>query len=170
VVTSGTVPEIRCTFGLRLMVDRRLEDIDVRDFDALAVPGGFSEYGFYDDAYAEAVSDLIRGFDALNKPIASICVGALPVARSGILAGKNATTYHRDNGLRRTQLADFKANVQDAPIVCDGRIMTSTGPSTAVDVAFALLETLTSRENADRIRYLMGFPSVCQVFNEMETR
>lgn len=37
----------------------------------------------------------------------------------------------------------------------DGRLITSTGPGTAIEVAFALLTALTSRANADHIRMLM---------------
>jgi 4-methyl-5(b-hydroxyethyl)-thiazole monophosphate biosynthesis len=49
------------------------------------------------------------------------------------------------------------ANVLDQQIVKDGRIITSTSPATAVDVAFALLEELTSRENMREIKRRMGF-------------
>ena len=28
-----------------------LKDVDVNEYDALAIPGGFEEYGFYDEAY-----------------------------------------------------------------------------------------------------------------------
>jgi 4-methyl-5(b-hydroxyethyl)-thiazole monophosphate biosynthesis len=49
------------------------------------------------------------------------------------------------------------AIVRDSRIVRDGNLITSTSPGTAVDVAFLLLEILSSRENADHIRKLMGF-------------
>lgn len=45
----------------------------------------------------------------------------------------------------------------DQPIVVDNPIMTSYNPSTAFDVAFALLESLTSTENANHVKRLMGF-------------
>jgi 4-methyl-5(b-hydroxyethyl)-thiazole monophosphate biosynthesis len=38
-------------------------------------------------------------------------------------------------------------------------IITSTSPATAADVAFTLLEKLTSRENAKTIRQWMDFDS-----------
>jgi 4-methyl-5(b-hydroxyethyl)-thiazole monophosphate biosynthesis len=157
VVTAGLEPEVRCTFGLRVLPDRLLEDVRPEDFDALAVPGGFEDYGFYDHAYTDEVSELIRAFDHQAKPIASICVGALTVAKSGVLAGRRATAYHRMGGLRREQLSGFGVKVEDQPIVRDGNIITSTSPATAVDVALALLEALTDRANALEIRRLMGF-------------
>ena len=157
VVTAGPEREIACTFGLRVLPDRLLDDVDATDFDALAVPGGFEEYGYYDHAYSERVVGLIREFDGRNKPIASICVGALPVAHSGILRGRRATTYHLMGGRRRDQLAAFGVEVMNRSIVWDENVITSTSPATAVEVALALVEALTDRSNADEIRRLMGF-------------
>ncbi len=157
VVTVGLESEVECTFGLRILPDRLLTDVTAGDFDALAVPGGFEEYGFYGQAYADEVSDLIRTFDRQGKPIASICVGALPLAKSGVLRGRRATTYHLSGGHRRRQLAQFDVEVVDEPVVRDGNITTSTSPATAIDVALELVATLTDRVNADKISRLMGF-------------
>jgi 4-methyl-5(b-hydroxyethyl)-thiazole monophosphate biosynthesis len=157
VVTVGLAAEVRSAFGMRLVPDRQLADVDVADFDALAIPGGFEEYGFYEHAYADAVSEMIRAFDQRGKPIASICVGALPLARSGVLRGRRATTYHLSNGRRRRELGEFDVEVVDAPVVRDRNIVTSTSPATAVEVALTLVEALTGRDNAAKIRHLMGF-------------
>jgi len=157
VVTAGLTDEVRCAFGLRVRCDMRLDQARLRDLDALAVPGGFAEHGFYEQAYSAEVSDLIRDFARQGKPIASICVGALPLAKSGVLTNRPATTYSLSGGHRRRQLAELGARVVDAPIVIDGRIVTSTGPGTAVDVAFWLLAELVGSDTAAAIRHLMGF-------------
>jgi 4-methyl-5(b-hydroxyethyl)-thiazole monophosphate biosynthesis len=156
-VCAGLHPQLHCTFGPDLIPDVQLDQIRVEDFDALAIPGGFETAGFYEDAYAEPVLDLIRAFDRAGKPIVAICVGALPLAKSGVLAGRRATTYKLLGGKRRQQLAEMGAEVVDASLVRDGNVITSTGPSTAVEVALALVEMLTSPENAARVRELMGF-------------
>jgi 4-methyl-5(b-hydroxyethyl)-thiazole monophosphate biosynthesis len=156
-VCVGLHPRLRCTFGPDLIPDVQLDQVREEDFDALAVPGGFETAGFYEDGYAEPFLDVIRRFDRAGKPIAATCVGALPLSRSGVLSGRRATTYKLLGGKRRRQLAEMGAEVVDAPLVRDGNVITSTGPSTAVDVALALVETLTSPENAAKIRELMGF-------------
>ena len=163
VVTAGLDDEITCTFGLRVLLDVLLGDIHVEDFDALAIPGGFEEYGFYEHAFSDRIGEVIRAFHGQSKPIASICVGALPVAHSGILENRCATTYHLSGGHRRRQLADYGVDVLDQPIVHDQNIITSTSPATAVDVALELVEKLTDRENAETIRRLMGFGSAAQL-------
>ena len=156
-VCAGPEREVHSTFGLKLVLDHTLDDVSAEEFDALAVPGGFEEFGFYEHAFSDPVADLIRRFRKQDKQIASICVGALPVANSGILKGRQATTYALGGGKRREQLAGFGAEVLDQAIVEDGRVITSTGPGTAIDVAFRLLERTTSRRNADHVRELMGF-------------
>lgn len=157
VVTVGLQNPAHGTFGIKIIPDALLADVSAEDFDALAIPGGFESYGFYKQAYLQPVADLICHFNDLKKPIAAICVGALPVANSGILRGRQATTYHLRDGIRRKQLAEFGVNVVDKPVVCDGNIITSASPAVAIEVAFLLLAGLTCDENAAHIRKLMGF-------------
>ncbi|MBW5469112.1 DJ-1 family protein [Brevibacillus formosus] len=157
-VTVGTRKELKCTWNFTVIPEMVIDDANVNDFDALALPGGFEHAGFYEDAYREDVLAFIREFEKQGKVIASICVGALPLGKSGILQGRNATTYNLNNQLRQKQLAAMGATViPDQSIVIDNNIITSYNPSTAFDVAFTLLEKLTSRENTDNVKRLMGF-------------
>ena len=103
--------------------------------------------------------EVIKQFEESGKPISSICVCALPIAKSGVLQGRKATTYHLLEGRRKKELGSLGANVQDSQIVRDKNITTSSSPATAIEVAFDLLERLTSRENADYILEMMGFNS-----------
>ncbi|MEI6061590.1 MAG: DJ-1/PfpI family protein [Bacteroidota bacterium] len=153
--TCGLTKEIKSSFNQRFIVDYLVSEIDTGLFDALAVPGGFEEYGFYKDAYNEGFLDLIREFKATDKIIASICVGALALGKSGVLIDKKGTTYN--NAIRREALHDFGVHVMHQPIVKDDNMITSWNPSTAVDVALLLLEHLTTKQNADKVRQLMGF-------------
>lgn len=157
VVTVGLRPELRCTFGFTVVPELLLEDMDEGEFDAVAVPGGFEKAGFYTDAYSDGFLEVFRHFAAAGKPICAVCTGALPVARSGVLEGRRATTYHQLEGKRRSELGAMGARVIDESVVRDGMIVTSTSPATAVDVAFALLEMLTSPENVHTTRRMMGF-------------
>jgi len=153
--TCGLKKEIKSSFNQRFIVDYLIDEVDISSFDALAIPGGFELYGFYKDAYDDKFLDLIRGFRANNKIIASICVGALPLGKSGVLKGKKGTIYN--SAIRREALQSFGVNVINQPIVMDDNMITSWNPSTAVDVALLLLELLTTKSNADKVRQLMGF-------------
>lgn len=140
-----------------LRVDTLIDDISVGEYDAIAIPGGDHLYGYFEEAYDERFLELIREFDRQGKLIASICVGALPIGKSGVLKDRNATTYHLNDGYRQKELADFGVNVINEPIVVDKNIITSYCPRTANDVAFLLLDSLIGSEKTDVIREGMGW-------------
>lgn len=154
--TCGLKKNVKSTFNQTLIVDYTIDEVRVADFDALAIPGGFQEYDFYRDAYDPLFSDLIRAFHEQHKIITSICTGAFPIAKSGILGGRKGTTYNM-NPVRHETLSAMGVTVVNEPVVKDGNITTSWNPSTAMEVAFQLLEQLTSVEQAKKIRTLMGF-------------
>lgn len=159
VVTCGFTKIVRSTFGIPVTVDRTFEELDVDEYEALAIPGGFEEYGFYEEAYDERFLGLIREFDRRHKTIASICVGALPIGKSGVLQNRKATTYHLKNGYRQKQLEEFGVQVMaDQRIVVADNIITSFCPETAADVGFALLARLVGEEKAGVVRRAMGYP------------
>lgn len=157
VITCGFTKQVMSTFNIPIGVDKLINDINIDDYDALAIPGGFEEFGFYEEAYDEKLLELIRQFDAKNKIIATICVGALPVGKSGVLANRKATTYHLKDGYRQNELKAFDVYVINEPIVIDRNIITSYCPETAPDVAFKLLEMLTSKEKMEVVKVAMGF-------------
>lgn len=158
VVTGGFTRTVVSTFGIPITVDKVWDEICADDYDALAIPGGFEEFGFYEDAYDPRFLELIRSFDRSGKPIASICVGALPVGKSGILSGRQGTTYHLDGGRRQGQLSEFGVNVlPHQRVVVDKNVITSFCPETAPDVAFHLLAMLVGEEKAKTVSAAMGY-------------
>ena len=157
VVTCGFTKEVISAFNIPVIADKTIMEIDVNDYSALAFPGGFEEFGFYEEAYNERFLNLIRRFDEQGKIIATICVGALPVGKSGVLKNRKATTYHLRNAYRQKQLQEFDVNVINEPIVIDKNIITSYCPETASEVAFKLLEKLTSTEQMEIVKHAMGF-------------
>lgn len=158
-VTTAMRSTIKCTWNFDVMPELEFNKIDINHYDALAIPGGFEKAGFYEDAYNENFLNLIREFNSQNKIIASVCVGAMPVGKSGVLKNRNATTYDMEDsfGSRKKQLANFGVNIKDEKLVIDNNIITSTGPSTAIDVAFKLLEMLTDLENVLIVKNHMRF-------------
>ncbi len=155
--TCGITKEVNSTFDQKIIVDYTVDEINVDDYDALAIPGGFAEYDFYNDGYNEKFLNIIREFDKKGKTIASICVAALTIGKSGVLRGRNATTYNKKDGIRQRELQKYGVKVINQPVVVDKNIITSWNPSTAMDVAFMLLENLTNEKNTDHIKEIMGY-------------
>lgn len=157
VETCGFTQKVISTFNIPLIVDKTIGEINIDEYDALAIPGGFGEFGFYEEAYDERFLELIREFNAKGKIIATICTGALPVGKSGVLTNRKATTYHLNDGYSQKRLKEFGVNVVNEPIVVDGNIITSYCPATAPNVAFELLKMLTSEEEMAIVKEAMGF-------------
>jgi len=155
--TCGFTKKVISTFDIPVIVDTTIEEINVEEYAALAIPGGFGEFGYYEEAYDDKFLELIREFNAKGKMIASICSGAFPLGKSGVLKNRSATTYHLKNGYYQEQLKEFGVNVVNEPIVVDGHIITSFCPETAPNVAFELLKMLTSEEEMILIKKAMGY-------------
>jgi 4-methyl-5(b-hydroxyethyl)-thiazole monophosphate biosynthesis len=157
IVTCGFTRTVECCFSVPVTVSVLIDDVAVDDYAALALPGGFEDYRYYVDAFDEKLLALVRDFDSRGKPIASVCVGALPLAKSGVLQGRRATTYQLMGGTRFEQLKELGAiGVRDSVVVA-GNVITSAGPSTAAEVAFELLGMLRTKADASIVREMMGF-------------
>ena len=155
--TCGFGKHVISTFNVSVQMDVLIDEVDVNDYDALAIPGGFREFGFKEEAFHPKTQALIRAFHEQEKSIATVCVAAFALAESGILKGKRATVYHLDNGKTQQELAEYGVNVINEPIVVDGNIITSYCPETAAGVAFQLLEMLIGAEKMKEVKYAMGY-------------
>lgn len=156
-ISTALRPEIKCKWNLIVRPEVEFEKINLDDYDALAIPGGFKNSGYYDDVFDERFQKVIRQFDKDKKIIAAVCAAAAPVAKSGVLNGRNGTTYDLTDIYGRDYLAEYGVNVQDKHVVIDDNIITSTGPATGLEVAFSLLRMLTSQENVDEVKKYMRF-------------
>jgi protein deglycase len=66
-VTTGLRPEIKCTWNFIVKPQLEFDKVNVADFDALAIAGGFENAGFYEDAYDERFLNLIRNSTVRKK-------------------------------------------------------------------------------------------------------
>lgn len=157
VTTCGFEGQVVGAFGVPVAADARLEDVEAADYDALAVPGGFEEYGYFEETCDARFAALVRAFDDSQKLVAGVCAAALAFGKSGILEGRSATTYRLDVGYRQTQFRAFGVQAVDKPVVEDDNIITSSSPQTAAEVAFRLLARLTSEQETALVREAMGY-------------
>lgn len=161
-VICGLTHEVNASFGNVLSsniikTDILIDDVEESDFDALALPGGFGKYGYFESGFDERVLKLVRDFDSQKKPIGAVCTAALVLAKSGILDGRKATTYYHDNGMYVRQLSEYNIEVIEEKIVVNGNVITSSGPQTAPHVAIKLIEMLTGKEVSEEVATVMGY-------------
>lgn len=144
-------------FGSSYEADVLIADTEIDRYDALVIPGGFHNRGF-DEAYCEEVRDLARAAHVRGIPIATMCVGVLPVAESGVLVGRVATTYalssrHDNEG----RLREMGCTVASGTFAVDGGVISCSGPAQAEEVAFELLKQLVGSQAAEEVaRYRRG--------------
>jgi 4-methyl-5(b-hydroxyethyl)-thiazole monophosphate biosynthesis len=134
-----------------------MDKVNASDYQALIIPGGHNDSG-YQEVYNEEIQKLIRNVYKNGGIIATMCVGSLPVAKSGILKGKKATTYvssKRHDNLKI--LESYGAIPVSERIVISDRIITNRGPDTAIDVAFKLIEMLNGKEDMQKVRKALMF-------------
>jgi len=82
--------------------------------------------------------------------VITVCDGAFPLATTGALNGRVATTFPAD----RNRLAEMFPEVtvkHDVNFVVDGKYITSVGGALSYEPAFYLVEKLYSTKNAKRI-------------------
>lgn len=154
--TCSATELVQLSFGQSMRAQVLLANVNAADYHALALPGGFGSFGYYAALDGEPYRELIRAFDAQQKPIAAICTGALGLAKAGILQNRRATIYSRESTWP-TQLTALGAIFENAMLVEEGHIITSQNPASAIPVALALLERLTDPAERAHIQREMGF-------------
>jgi transcriptional regulator GlxA family with amidase domain len=123
--------------------------------DLLIVPGGFGTRPLLNDTEA---LDWLRRTAGGAERIASVCTGALLLARAGLLAGRRATTHW--SSLDRLRELDATITVVRDRRVVDDVIITSAGVSAGIDMAFALVTAYCGREVAEETARYIEYPFV----------
>jgi transcriptional regulator GlxA family with amidase domain len=91
---------------------------------------------------------------AAGGTVASVCSGAFALARAGLLDGRRCTTHHelQDELARRHPRAHV---VRDVLYVTDGRVVTSAGIASGIDLALHLIATRHGPGAAARVARAM---------------
>ena len=150
---------IYCTWNLKIFPQLNLkkENIDLEEYDALVIPGGFGKAGFFNDMKDSIFKNVIQHFNEKNKIIVGVCTGVIPLGEAGILKGRKATTYLLDNERYFSQLEKYSAIPIREEIVEDENLITCSGPKNALETAFLLLEKFSDKENCNIVKKNMCF-------------
>lgn len=86
----------------------------------------------------------------------SVCTGAFVLAKTGLLAGKSATTFHAAFGSFAMEFPDIHLK-RGARFVEDGNLATAGGLSSGIDLALRVVERYFGREVAKQTAYNMEY-------------
>lgn len=141
-LTDGTIVASR---GVKLVGDCSWDQINPADYDLLLLPGGFGgTEAFMQHA---GVQQAIKDFNGAGKWFGSICAAALALNEAGVLGGKKFTCYP---GVEAKLPVDIQP--VDAPVVVDGKLITSQGPGTAFEFALKVIAECGSPNLAAEVR------------------
>lgn len=134
--------EVRGGHDIVVRADCAVEDIDQEKLEMIVVPGGLG--GVQSISACPAALKAIGAAWNAGKYVAAICAGPSVLTGLGILEGRHATCY--------PGFEDHLGGAicEKAPVVVDGKLITSRGPGTATAFALKLAETMAGGAVADQ--------------------
>jgi protease I len=129
-------------WGITISVDKKLDDADVADYDALMLPGGVLNPDTL-RTNKKAV-EFVKQFMQSGKPIAAICHGPQTMIETGLLRGRTMTSYPS----LKTDLTNAGAKWVDQEVVVDSGLITSRSPKDLDAFNKKLLEELAEGVHA----------------------
>lgn len=146
VITSGAL-----TLGTSAAPSQSIDSSDM-----LLVPGG-SQSGLRRLLADDEIRAWVRGHAAQFGRITSVCTGAFALAHWGLLEGRRATTHWQAVG---TLAKHYPSTIVEAAalFVEDGKVWTSAGVSTGIDMALAVVERDHGRSIATQVARRLVLP------------
>ena len=105
---------------------------------------------------SEAMLDWIRKSTKSTDVTMSVCTGAFVLAKTGLLSGKSATTFHAAFNSFAVEFPDIHLK-RGARFVEDGNLATAGGLSSGIDLALRVVERYFGRDVAQRTAYNMEY-------------
>jgi 4-methyl-5(b-hydroxyethyl)-thiazole monophosphate biosynthesis len=137
---QGTI--IRGARGVKLIADMKMDDVNFDKFDGMILVGG--DPGWRNLSMSKRIMDAVQKYHGSRKTLAAICAAPCILAKAGVLAEKRATVYP---GMEREI-----PRPRSEKVIADGHVITSQGPGTAVDFALKIVELMSGKERASRVR------------------
>src|SRR5215831_12906457 len=105
---------------------------------------------------SKAMLDWIRQSSKNADVTMSVCTGAFVLAKTGLLDGKSATTFHGALGSFATNFPNIHLK-RGARFVENGNLATAGGLSSGIDLALRVVERYYGRDVAEKTAYNMEY-------------
>jgi putative intracellular protease/amidase len=138
---AGEITDVLGAMSLR--VDTRYDAVE--SCDVLLVPGGSGVGPLRED---EAFVGWIREIHATTTFTTSVCTGSLVLGEAGLLTGLDATTHWS----AVDRLEALGARYRSERVIRQGKIITSAGVSSGIDMALQLVALLSDDLTAEAVQ------------------
>jgi len=135
VIASRTVGTIMGIGGETAKASIALEDVDIKNYDAIVFIGGPGASAYFDDAKARQIA---KQAVEKGKILGAICIAPSILANAGLLKEKKATAFSD----QAENLHEKGAKYICKDIVVDGKIITSNGPDAAKQFGKAIVKAV----------------------------
>jgi transcriptional regulator GlxA family with amidase domain len=129
-------------------VDAVFEDIP--EPEVIVVPGGWGTRALLED---ERILAWIRHAHEHSQWTTSVCTGSLLLGAAGVLEGLEATSHW----LELEALADYGASPTGRRVVEQGKVITSAGVSSGIDMGLTLAAKIAGDDFAKTIQLLIEY-------------
>ena len=150
--------------GLKIIPDLMIEDVNIEVYDGLCIPGGWPHTRYFKQINQNRCLEMIKTMYSRRKIIATLCFGIFALGEAGLLNNIKATTYVGDDielsKVAGDKLKSYGADYIEKSIVINERIISNIGPAVASEVAFRMIEMLTSESDVKKIRDMMLYPHI----------
>ena len=157
-VVAGSLSGFRTTLGVPIEPDATFADAP--EADVIIVPDIDLTNGIPDHGQWRAACDWLRDRHAAGAVICSVCTGALLLADSGLLDGKDATTHWSASTLLSERHPGIRVCVERVIVPAGDahQVVTSGGSASWSDLALYLIARFFGQEEARRIAkiFLLG--------------
>jgi protease I len=109
-------------WGPEYPVDKSIDEVDAADYDALVLPGGVMNPDHL--RVDTRVVRFVTAFMQEHKPVAAICHGPWTLIETGLLEGRQMTSYPSI----KTDLINAGVDWVDQEVVVDNGLVTSRNP------------------------------------------
>ncbi|KAF2492911.1 ThiJ/PfpI family protein [Lophium mytilinum] len=117
------------------------------DLEVLIVPGGM---GLRNPAVVEELAQFLKGAYPKLRYVLTVCTGSVPLAASGVLERRKATTNKKAWVWATSPYANVDW-VHKARWVVDGNVWTGSGVSAGIDLVLAFVEEVYGAEKAKEL-------------------
>ena len=134
--------------GLRLLPDYAFDSPDLPAIDVLVVAS--AEHSMDTDLEDAAMMGFVQRTGAQAQYVMSLCDGAFVLAKAGLVAGKESTTFPSDIARYRQMFPELTVH-EGVSFVHDGSLITSAGGAKSYDAALFLVELLYGAQTARNV-------------------
>jgi putative intracellular protease/amidase/YHS domain-containing protein len=134
---SGTTDVVQASDGLKITPDYTFKSAPLPKVIVIPAQNGITE----------EMLDWIRHSSKTADLTMSVCTGAIVLARTGLLAGKAATTHHGAYKTMAVEFPDIRVK-RGARFVEEGNLATAGGLSSGIDLALRVVERYFGRDTA----------------------